>query len=131
MSSSRIEVFKVLTAHIKLLRAAYVRWDESEFGAPAIDSKRPYGNSSVLEDIREILGYPTSEEEEILLGQKATEETDGFLLKYHKGTKTAMQIALSVGYFEHGMYGKEEYSKTWKSIPIDQYIKNRRQIDVH
>ena len=31
------------------------RWDDCEFGAPAIDCKRPYGNSDVYNDIAKIL----------------------------------------------------------------------------
>lgn len=42
--------------HIKLLKSAYLRWDDCETGAPAIDPKRPYGNSNVEGDVREILG---------------------------------------------------------------------------
>lgn len=40
----------------------YVGWDDCEYGAPAIDCKRPYGNSSVEEDIAEILGWEVDEE---------------------------------------------------------------------
>lgn len=40
--------------HIKLLQRMNVRWGTIEFGAPEIDGKRPYGNSSVVQDIREI-----------------------------------------------------------------------------
>lgn len=43
--------------HIKLLKRAYWRFDDCEFGAPAMDCKRPYGNSSVEADIAEILGW--------------------------------------------------------------------------
>ena len=49
--------FTVTEEHLKLLRRAYVGWDPCEFGAPAIDCKRPYGNSDVISDIGEILGY--------------------------------------------------------------------------
>lgn len=31
-----------------------VRWGTVEFGGPEINNKRPYGNSSVVEDIQEI-----------------------------------------------------------------------------
>ncbi len=47
--------FEVKLEHLKLLKRAYVRWEDCEFGAPSIDCKRPYGNSSVVEDMFEIL----------------------------------------------------------------------------
>jgi hypothetical protein len=34
----------------------YITWDDCEFGAPACDCKRPYGNSDVYGDMAEILG---------------------------------------------------------------------------
>ena len=49
--------------HIKLLRRMNVGWNPAEFGAPEIDPKRPYGNSSVLEDIREITGMESANDE--------------------------------------------------------------------
>ena len=34
---------------LKLLARAYWRYEDFEYGAPAIECKRPYGNSSVEE----------------------------------------------------------------------------------
>src|SRR5262245_17189804 len=51
-----VERFTVTDEHLRLLRRAYVFWDETEFGAPGINAKRPYGNSDVYGDIAEILG---------------------------------------------------------------------------
>lgn len=48
---------KITEEHLKLLSKAYWKYDECEYGAPAIDCKRPYGNSSVEEDIADILGW--------------------------------------------------------------------------
>ena len=33
--------FEVKLEHLKLLKRAYVRWEDCEFGAPSIDCKRP------------------------------------------------------------------------------------------
>lgn len=52
-----IQSFTLKPEHIKLLRAACWVWDDGEFGAPAIDCKRPYGNTSVYHDIHQILGW--------------------------------------------------------------------------
>lgn len=47
----------ITTDHIKLLERMSVDWDgECEYGAPACDFKRPFGNSDVEDDISEILG---------------------------------------------------------------------------
>lgn len=43
--------------HITLLRRAYWRMSEVEFGAPEIDGKRPYGNSDVEGDLEELLPH--------------------------------------------------------------------------
>lgn len=48
---------KITEEHLKLLKKAYWRYDEAEYGAPCINPKRPYGNSDVEEDIAEILGW--------------------------------------------------------------------------
>jgi hypothetical protein len=53
---SGVKRFTVTDEHLRLLRRAYVGWDEIEFGAPEINAKRPYGNSNVYGDIAEILG---------------------------------------------------------------------------
>lgn len=49
--------------HIKLLRNMNIRWGSGEFGAPAVDSKRPYGNSDVIEDIKRITKMPNADRE--------------------------------------------------------------------
>lgn len=49
--------FEITENHIKLLRHMNVSWWGCEFGAPSIDCKRPYGNSDVVSDICEILGW--------------------------------------------------------------------------
>ncbi|MCU1325011.1 MAG: hypothetical protein JWN34_381, partial [Bryobacterales bacterium] len=56
--------FFVTSEHLKLLQRMCVGWQDCEYGAPEIDPKRPYGNSSVEYDILEILGVkPDSEDD--------------------------------------------------------------------
>lgn len=93
----RIE-FTVKSEHIKLLRRAYVGWEDCEFGAPAIDCKRPYGNSSVYEDMREILGAKYTKDD---------------LYALHRGTQTALQIFIALGRMEAGVYVSLDYGATW------------------
>ena len=93
--------------HIKLLRRAYVRWEDCEYGAPAIDCKRPYGNSSVEEDIAEILDWPINDEE-------LSSYQRGLAAKLHGETQTALQIFLTTGKMEIGIYEEEFYQ--WKKV---------------
>jgi hypothetical protein len=107
--------FTLTQDHVKLLRASYVRWDDCEFGAAAIDSKRPYGNSDVLTDIAEALGIsadgqPNYEADE----DWRDEQWRGLgerLTALHKETETALQVVLAAGSFEPG-----EYESTWPSF---------------
>ncbi len=84
----------------------HVGWSNCEFGAPEIDPKRPYGNSWVIGDIHEIL---TGEDLEEL-----TESQEEEYRQLHEQTQTALQIILSTGKFEEGLYMlTEPYSSTW------------------
>lgn len=111
----KIERFILTADHIKLLRHAYVGWNDCETGAPEIDPKRPYGNSDVNLDIHEILtgesvGMADSNREGL---------TDKEMEKYtilHRETEEALQIILSTGRFQPGIYEKEPYGKDWKLI---------------
>lgn len=95
--------FTVTEDHIKLLRQAYVGWDECEYGAPAIDCKRPYGNSDVPDDIRKILSNPSLTYEECRT--------------LHEETKAALQIILATGGFECGEFFADEYRRNWSKAP--------------
>ena len=116
--------FEVKPEHLKLLRRAYVRWEDCEFGAPSIDCKRPYGNSSVELDIFKIIyGEPKAVME--IGGNTYNLDIDDFeipeelcdeLTQLHKETETVLQIALSTGKFEEGMYECEKYSSDWKKV---------------
>ena len=53
MTDQRLTVTKV---HLALLSRLILR---SQEGVPAVDTKRPYGNSDVLGDLREIYGEVT------------------------------------------------------------------------
>ena len=52
-----IDEITITDEHLKLLQRMYIRWEDGEYGAPAVDCKRPYGNSDVAADIYEILGW--------------------------------------------------------------------------
>lgn len=107
--------FTVTDEHLRLLQHAYVFWDETEFGAPSIDAKRPYGNSDVIGDIAEILGVPASEwadDEEM----NPSVDAEWRFLRVHVETAVALQIALFTREFRTGRYVRDgEYdTRTWR-----------------
>lgn len=115
--------FEIKPEHLKLLQRAYVDWEDCEFGAPSIDCKRPYGNSSVVEDVFEIIhGKPKAV---MQIGDKTynidtedfeiPEELRDELTKLHKETETALQICLFTQKFEIGNYESEEYGE-WNKV---------------
>ena len=109
---ARSFTFEVLPEHIQLLRNMYVRWDDCEFGAPAIDSKRPYGNSYVFGDIGEILGIEPEENE---YGDKEfTDEQEAYMLELHTDTETVLQIMIDTGEMKPGVYVREEFERWTK-----------------
>lgn len=90
-------------------------WDNTEFGAPSIDPKRPYGNSHVFGDIAEILGVPESE---WTAGEEMDPSVDAEwrFLRLHVETAVALQIALFTGQFRTGRYVRDgEYdTRSWR-----------------
>lgn len=87
--------FTVTADHLTLLRAAYLRWDDCEFGAPAIDPKRPYGNSDVIGDIAELLDIELDEDDDF--------QADHFE-RLHRETLTVLQLAIATGELREGTY---------------------------
>ncbi len=100
--------FTVTEDHLKLLRRMWVEWCDDEYGAPAIDPKRPYGNSDVYSDIAKILGWEVWED--------GISDGDPKAWQIHQETKVALQIALRVGYFKAGEYEAHKYRKDWKEV---------------
>jgi len=115
------ERFELREEHVKLLAAAYVSWNECEFGAPGIDCKRPYGHSSHSETmtaIAKILGEqrvtcPHCGESPAPEGDDADEQR---WEKLHRETGTALQIILRCQTFEPGVYECDEYRTNWARV---------------
>jgi len=105
-----VQTFTLTEQHIKLLQNTYVTWYNVETGAPAIDPKRPYGNSYVAGDIAEILDVKLPEDE--YYSEEAKELHD-----IHRETETALQIILQLKTFEPGVFEKTcPYTNEWKRI---------------
>lgn len=104
-------MFEVTEQHILLLRRAFTSWEDCEFGAPAIDCKRPYGNSSVLADMAEILGLPSLRSDDFVI----SEAEEDRLNQLHKETETALQIFLRTGEMRAGTYVSDRYMRNWRA----------------
>lgn len=101
-----MDKFIITESHLTLLKNAFVGWDGCEYGAPAIDCKRPYGNSDVELDIAELLGWEYSED-------GLDDDMSELASKIHKETKTVLQICLVTGEFKTGVYVKtDKYDNT-------------------
>lgn len=116
MTVNTKRLFVLKQTHLELLKNMVVRWDDCEFGAPAIDCKKPYGNSSVYEDMAKILGVKgfIDSDEEVSF----SEEQIQFMNNLHKDTKIALQIVLKTGKFEPGIYVADEYSDNWEKQKV-------------
>lgn len=103
--------FELKEEHLKLLENAEIRWEDCEFGAPAIDCKRPYGNSSAEYDICEILEI---EEDKSNEDYPYSQEDLDYANKMHEETENALSIILQTRSFELGTY--ENKGHGWKLI---------------
>ena len=108
-----ITEFKLTENHLKLLHRMYVDFDDSAYdGAPAVDIKRPYGNSDTAGDVAEILGL------EYDLDDDMPEELVERCLALHHETATALQIVLCTQSFKPGLYRKSsQYNdRSWELV---------------
>jgi hypothetical protein len=111
------EQFRVLPEHIALLRAASVGWEDCEFGAPAIDCKRPYGCSSVYGSMVEVLTkaglWKGAQPDDH--GQLEHDDYER-LYQLHKETETVLQIILYTGTMTTGLYETPQYRSRWVRV---------------
>ncbi len=107
--------FELTETHLKLIKRMTIHYNDScEFGAPEVDPKRPYGNSSVYYDIGEILGItPTEGDPEDL--EFSCEQEDE-MLKLHTETAQALQVIIASGSFDVGLYEAEQYRRNWVKV---------------
>jgi len=110
--------FELTENHIKLLRNMYFDYDEyTETGAPCADPKRPYGNSSVVYDVYEIIfekNWEATDDDEDEMDDELQDE----LMTIHYETATALQIILATRSFEPGIYELEDYHDrfSWRKV---------------
>lgn len=112
---SDTQTVRVTPEHIQLVRRFIVGWQDAEYGAPEINPKRPYGNSSVENDIHEIL----TGESIGCVGDSRDELTESECAHYarlHRETETVLQIVLATGLFEAGTYECSRYGTDWRKV---------------
>ena len=111
--------FELTEAHVKLLRRANVTWWCCEFGAPAIDGKRPYGNGDVFRDLAEILGFEPGSDEDDPWEPVVMARMD----RLHRETETALQVVLASGSFAPGHYRAPKYTSRWERAPEESEVR--------
>lgn len=96
------EKFTLKQDHLTLLNHMWVGWSDSEYGAPEIDPKRPYGNSDVARDVADLLGWEYDDDEGLTDKQRKTAD------ELHSQTGIALQIILATQSFKLGTYVKKD-----------------------
>jgi hypothetical protein len=107
--------FTITDEHLKLSRRMYVGYnDYCEFGAPEINPKRPYGNSSVHSDMMEILGIEDPRDPDGY--DDLPEDLEARLDRLHREMQVVLQIWLCTGVIQTGVFVRtSQYDDlTWK-----------------
>jgi hypothetical protein len=107
--------FTVKEEHIKLLQHMWVWFDDNAYmGAPAVDIKRPYGNSSVLEDIGEIIGEkPAAMDGDYPI--YSDKQQDSFKA-LHEEMGDVLQILVRNLGIKPGVYECDDYDVNWRPV---------------
>jgi hypothetical protein len=103
--------FSITEDHLNLLASMYIGWYGCEFGAPAVDCKRPYGNGDVYGDMAKILGIPSPDYE---LGEDWRASDIQRMDALHREMKTVLQIGVRVGFFRAGEYEAGKWTQDWR-----------------
>ena len=122
--SGEQEYYRLTEEQVLLIRELHVDWmPGSEIGydgAPCVNSKRPFGNSNVGGDVHEIVDPRTCDE---IWNEYDEEDEDAFYEKqletynrYYKTLGKALQVVLSSGSFEPGMYSCNKYSRNYQRV---------------
>ena len=108
-----MKYFLLKKQHIALLQRMNIYWEDDAYhGAPAVDIKRPYGNSDVWEDVAEIAGFEMFKDDN---GEKHfLEGTRNKCLNLHRETAQALQVCLAAQSFDPGEYVADDYRENWR-----------------
>jgi hypothetical protein len=95
------------------MRRLYFDWFYCETGAPCVNGKRPYGNSSVLYDIADILGVPLVEvDSEARLPDSEIPR----LWDRHLEMKNFLEILCRFGEIPSGVYKRRATHCAWEKV---------------
>ncbi len=105
--------FFMTREHLALARRLWIVWyrgGDWSYGAPGASTYRPYGNSGVLDDIAEIIGYRRPDPE---ADERYTLEEKRYLERLHHEMHLVVQIILHTGQMKPGVYKKPQLGKDW------------------
>lgn len=113
------DTFEITNDHITLLQAAEWEYSDCEFGAPAMNPKRPYGNSSVLLDLAELL-IPEFKDMSDDDQQAELEDERDRLISTHRELVTVLTVATSAQSFTPGIYQRGDDG--WRLVPAQKIL---------
>lgn len=124
--------FEVTEQHLKLIKRMWIEWNDQAYdGAPAVDIKRPYGNSDVIWDIAEILDLCPENPDENCYDEgewqgEWVHQNEEKLLTLHRETAMALQCCICAGKFESGKFVRDMYE--WRPAESDsEFEKAQRE----
>ena len=100
--------FLLTSEHLALAKCLHIVWYDKGNGGPGASTMRPYGNSDMLFDIAEIIGYDQPED-----GEDFSLTTERYLRGLHRDMQLVLQIILHTGQMEPGMYKKPGLTEDW------------------
>ena len=113
-SNGHKQHFTLTPQHVALLRGLYVDWSTYAYeGAPAVNLKRPYGSSDIVESIAAIIGIEPEDTNEFGDPVLSPSQCDA-CRQIHQETGVAMQVVLRTGSFEPGEYVADHYRTNWE-----------------
>ncbi len=111
-----LKEFEVTEDHLKLLRRANVTFGGSEWGAPCIDGKRPYGSGNLVESIAQAL-WPQWDDWDQERQERYLGEARDNLIRLHAATTVALEICLLRGEFKPGWYRLVDW-RQWEPVQV-------------
>lgn len=122
--------FEVKEIHLKLLDQTYIEWNEDSYdGYVAMDPKRPYGNSSRIHDIIDLmrtdkefeyLNFANNEDPEL------TDEQEVAAMDIHRQMFIIFKILIDTKSIKTGIYKRNSH-KSWEDSKW--YLKDSKLVD--
>lgn len=117
--------FTLTADMVKLVRGLCIGWnkycdygDDLHPGAPGASERRPFGNSSYLDDIGEILGFGRPNEYNESLSKERywqlVREFEAKAKAHYLTVAMALKIILEVGSFEPGEFVRQTSFHQWQ-----------------